>query len=244
MTEILVVDDEPNIRELVKIYLEKEGYKIHLVGTGEQAIAELEKSRPAMVILDIMLPDIDGFAICKEIRKHGEIPVIMLTARKDDVDKILGLELGADDYLTKPFNPRELVARVKAIFRRCSSMRRGGPVIEVGNLRIDLPRREVWIDEHQVKLRNKEFDLLAALAQNRGIVLTRERLLEMVWDTDDYGETRTVDIHIMHIREKISQASINIETVRGMGYKLVEKRELDISSRENINHTGTEQAEI
>ncbi len=160
MEEILVVDDEPNIRELVKLYLEKEGYKIHLAGTGEQALAELGKSRPAMVILDIMLPDIDGFEVCKEIRKHYEIPVIMLTARRDDIDKILGLELGADDYLTKPFNPRELVARVKAVLRRCTFKQNRGSTIEVGNLRIDLPRREVWLDNLQVKLRNKEFDLL------------------------------------------------------------------------------------
>jgi DNA-binding response OmpR family regulator len=145
----------------------------------------------------------------------------MLTARKDDIDKILGLELGADDYLTKPFNPRELVARVRAVLRRYSSGQKAGKPIEVGNLRIDMARREVEIDGKPVKLRTKEFELLTALAQNFGIVLTRERLLEMIWDTDYYGETRTVDIHINHVRDKIEGANVAIETVRSVGYKLV-----------------------
>jgi len=223
MTNILVVDDEPNIQELVKLYLEKEGYRVELAADGRDAISKLEPFKPALVVLDLMLPDIDGFELCREMRKRGEVPVLMLTARKEDIDKILGLEMGADDYMTKPFNPRELVARIKAILRRYSAGQKTGSVIEAGNLHIDLPRREVNINGRQLKLRTKEFDLLTALVQNFGIVLTRERLLEIVWDTDYYGETRTVDIHITHVRDKIADASVGIETVRGVGYKLVNK---------------------
>ena len=223
MTNILVVDDEPNIQELVKLYLEKEGYRIELAGNGKDAISRIDTFRPALVVLDLMLPDIDGYEVCREIRKRGEAAVLMLTARKEDVDKIVGLELGADDYITKPFNPRELVARIKAILRRYSTGQKTGGMIEAGNLRMDLPRREVDIDGWQIKLRTREFDLLAALVQNFGIVLTRERLLELIWDTDFYGETRTVDIHIAHVRDKIEGASVAIETVRGVGYKLINK---------------------
>lgn len=223
MTNILVVDDEPNIQELVRLYLEKEGYRIELAGTGKDAISKLDNFKPALVVLDLMLPDIDGYEVCREIRKRGEVAVLMLTARKEDVDKIVGLELGADDYMTKPFNPRELVARIKAVLRRYSTGQKKGHVIEAGNLHMDLPRREVEINGRQLKLRTKEFDLLAALVQNFGIVLTRERLLELIWDTDFYGETRTVDIHITHVRDKIEGANVAIETVRGVGYKLVNK---------------------
>jgi two-component system, OmpR family, alkaline phosphatase synthesis response regulator PhoP len=223
MTNILVVDDEPNIQELVKLYLEKEGYRVELSGNGRDAIIKLESFKPALVVLDLMLPDIDGFEVCREIRKRGEVPVLMLTARKEDIDKILGLELGADDYMTKPFNPRELAARTKAILRRYSAGQKPGHVIESGNLHMDLARREVDIDGRQIKLRTKEFDVLSALMQNFGIVLTRDRLLEIVWDTDFYGESRTIDIHITHVRDKIADASVGIETVRGVGYKLVNK---------------------
>jgi DNA-binding response OmpR family regulator len=170
-----------------------------------------------------MLPDIDGFEVCRQIRKKSDIPILMLTARKEDVDKIVGLELGADDYLTKPFNPRELVARVKAILRRYQSGLRPGQAIEVGNLRIDPARHEATVDGQPLRLRTKEFDLLATLAQNLGVVLTRDRLLEMVWETDYYGETRTVDIHINHLRDKLSGANASIETVRGLGYKMTLK---------------------
>jgi len=223
MTTILVVDDEPNILELAKLYIEQEGYRVEGVGNGNDALSRLDTAKPALVVLDLMLPDIDGFEVCRQIRKKSDVPILMLTARKEDIDKIVGLELGADDYLTKPFNPRELVARVKAILRRYQAGLRPGQAIEVGNLSIDSARREVTIDGQPLTLRTKEFDLLATLAQNLGIVLTREQLLDMVWGTDYYGETRTVDIHINHVRDKISGSNASIETVRGIGYKMVLK---------------------
>ncbi len=223
MTTILVVDDEPNIVELAKLYLEQEGYRVERVGNGSDALLKLNSAKPSLIVLDLMLPDIDGFEVCRQIRKKSDIPILMLTARKEDVDKIVGLELGADDYLTKPFNPRELVARVKAILRRYQSGLRPGQAIEVGNLRIDPARHEATVDGQPLRLRTKEFDLLATLAQNLGVVLTRDRLLEMVWETDYYGETRTVDIHINHLRDKLSGANASIETVRGIGYKMTLK---------------------
>jgi len=223
MTTILVVDDEPNIVELAKLYLEQEGYRVERVGNGSDALLKLNSAKPSLIVLDLMLPDIDGFEVCRQIRKKSDVPILMLTARKEDVDKIVGLELGADDYLTKPFNPRELVARVKAILRRYQSGLRPGQAIEVGNLRIDPARHETTIDGQPLRLRTKEFDLLATLAQNLGVVLTRDRLLEMVWETDYYGETRTVDIHINHLRDKLSGANASIETVRGIGYKMTLK---------------------
>ena len=223
MTTILVVDDEPNILELAKLYLEQEGYRVEGVGNGNDALSRLDTAKPALVVLDLMLPDIDGFEVCRQIRKKSDVPILMLTARKENIDKIVGLELGADDYLTKPFNPRELVARVKAILRRYQAGLRPGQAIEVGNLRIDSSQREVTIDGQPLTLRTKEFDLLATLAQNLGIVLTREQLLETVWETGYYGETRTVDIHINHLRDKLSRSSASIETVRSIGYKMVLK---------------------
>jgi DNA-binding response OmpR family regulator len=223
MTTILVVDDEPNILELAKLYLEQEGYRVEVVGNGNDALLKLNSVKPSLIILDLMLPDIDGFEVCRQIRKQSDVPILMLTARREDVDKIVGLELGADDYLTKPFNPRELVARVKAILRRYKSGLKPGQAIEVGNLHIDLARREATVDSQPLRLRTKEFDLLATLAQNPGVVLTRERLLEMVWETDYYGETRTIDIHINHLRDKLSEANASIETVRGIGYKMILK---------------------
>jgi DNA-binding response OmpR family regulator len=223
MTTVLVVDDEPNIVALAKLYLEQEGYRVEGVGNGNDALSKMNSIKPSLIILDLMLPDINGFEVCREIRKKSDVPILMLTARKEDIDKIVGLELGADDYITKPFNPRELVARVKAILRRYKAGLKSGEAIEVGNLRIDPARREASIGQQPLRLRTKEFDLLATLAQNLGVVLTRDRLLEIVWETDYYGETRTVDIHINHLRDKLSGANVSIETVRGIGYKMILK---------------------
>ena len=223
MVTILVVDDEPNIVELAKLYLEQDGYRVAAAASGSDALSKLDAIKPALIVLDLMLPDIDGFEVCRRIRRKSDIPILMLTARKEDVDKIVGLELGADDYLTKPFNPRELVARVKAILRRYQAGLRPGRAIDVGNLRIDPSRQEATIDGQPLRLRTKEFALLATLAQNLGVVHSREQLLEMVWGFDYYGETRTVDVHINHLRQRIAVADASIETVRGTGYKLVLK---------------------
>jgi DNA-binding response OmpR family regulator len=219
MTTLLLVDDEKNIIELERLYLEKEGYKIEVAFDGHSAIEKFRALKPAAVILDLMLPGLDGLEVCRRIRHESDVPIIMLTARDQDVDKIVGLELGADDYLTKPFNPRELVARVKAIFRRASPSPKTQR-LAVGDLTVDLDRREATAGTRRLELRTKEFDLLAAFAQNPGIVLTRERLLEIAWGFDFAGETRTVDVHVAHLRKKLADSKTQIETVSGVGYKL------------------------
>ena len=221
MPKILVVDDEPNIIELAKLYLEREGYQVEGVANGQDALSRQSTLNPDLIVLDLMLPDIDGFDVCRQIRTRGDVPILMLTARKEDIDKIVGLELGADDYLTTPFNPRELVARVRAILRRYQSGLKPSDTIEVGKLLIDLSRHEVAVDRQPVKLRTKEFNLLATFAQNLGMVLSRERLLELVWGFDYYGESRTVDVHVNHLRDKIAGSDVNIDTVRGTGYKMI-----------------------
>lgn len=220
MPKILVVDDEPNIIELAKLYLGREGYELIEATNGNDALSRQKMDNPDLIILDLMLPDIDGYEVCRQIRTGSDVPILMLTARREDIDKIVGLELGADDYLTKPFNPRELVARVKAILRRFQTGLKPGDTVELGNLRIDFPRQEVRIGDKPVKLRTKEFALLAAFAQSPGIVLSREKLLEIVWGFDFYGESRTVDVHVNHLREKIAGSGAQIETVRGTGYKI------------------------
>jgi two-component system alkaline phosphatase synthesis response regulator PhoP/two-component system response regulator ResD len=221
MTRILVVDDEKNIVELAKLYLRQEGYDVITAADGAAALEQCRAERPDLVVLDIMLPQIDGWEVCRRLRQAGRIPIIMLTARSDDVDKIVGLELGADDYMVKPFNPRELVARVKAVLRRSEGTLGQPAALNLGNLRIDTARREVWVADQSVSLRAKEFDLLAYLARHRGLVLSRDQLLNAVWGYDFYGDTRTVDVHIAHLRDKLSGSDVTIETVWGIGYKLV-----------------------
>lgn len=220
---ILVVDDEENIVDLVRLYLEQEGFRVESASDGASALDMIAQDEPSLVVLDIMLPEIDGLEVCRRTRAKSEVPIVMLTARDEDIDKIVGLEIGADDYLTKPFNPRELVARVKAILRRMERPERGdGKPIHVGDLRIDPARREVHIGEQEVALRTKEFDLLLAFAENPGIVFTREKLLNVVWGFDFYGQTRTVDVHIAHLRKRLANSeTVQIETVTGVGYKLV-----------------------
>jgi DNA-binding response OmpR family regulator len=172
-----------------------------------------------------MLPDIDGFEVCRQIRAKSKVPILMLSARREDVDKIIGLELGADDYLAKPFNPHELVARVKAILRRSQAEAVPAQIIDVFGIHIDILKREVIIKNEPLKLRTKEFDLLTVFAQNPDVVLSRERLLNQVWGYDYYGETRTVDVHVNHLRDKLEGATADIETYRGTGYKLVSHKE-------------------
>jgi DNA-binding response OmpR family regulator len=221
MKTILVVDDAPNIVELLRLYLEGAGFGVVVATDGPAAVELHRKQRPDLVILDVMLPGMDGFEVCRAIRREADTPVLMLTARTDDVDAIVGLELGADDYVTKPFNPRALVARVKAILRRTDGTVRLGRPIEVGSLRIDPRRREVVVGERALELRGREFDLLAALARDPGVVLSREALLEDVWGTDFPGETRTVDVHVSELRRKLGPDGPAIESVRGIGYRLI-----------------------
>jgi DNA-binding response OmpR family regulator len=220
--KILVVDDEQNIRDLASLYLEKEGFTVETAENGRAAVERFAQVQPALVILDVMMPEMDGFDVCRELRREHDVPILMLTARSDDIDKIVGLELGADDYMTKPFNPREMVARVKAILRRFEGGRKAQNAITVANLSVDRARREARIDGQEINLRTKEFDLLAAFAENPGIALTREQLLESVWGYEYAGETRTVDVHVQHLRSKLTGAQVTIETLRGVGYKLIE----------------------
>jgi DNA-binding response OmpR family regulator len=215
---ILVVDDEPNIADLVDLYLTREGFRVVKRATGEDGLEAVREQRPRLVVLDVGLPDIDGLEVCKRIRQTSQLPVIFLTARDGEIDRVLGLELGGDDYLTKPFSPAELVARVKAVLRRAD----GGPppeVVQVGDLAIDTGRREVRAGEAPVDLTTKEFDLLRFLAERPGLALSRQQILDGVWGYDWFGDARTVDVHIAQVRKKLGDA-IEITTVRGIGYRL------------------------
>jgi two-component system, OmpR family, alkaline phosphatase synthesis response regulator PhoP len=227
---ILLVDDEPSIVQLARMYLEREGFRTESANDGEAALEKVARQYPALVVLDVMLPKLDGFEVCRRLRAmQNSIAILMLTARDEDIDKILGLELGADDYLTKPFNPRELVARVKAILRRGERSVKADDTapIYIGDLTIDAARREVKLSGNQdgstrdLDLRTQEFDLLLTLAEHRGLVLSREQILQKAWGFDFYGQTRTVDVHVAHLRKKLEQSSVKIETVTGVGYKLI-----------------------
>ena len=220
---ILLVDDEPSIIQLSRMYFERDGFRVQEVGDGESALEAVTKYRPALIVLDVMLPKLDGFEVCRSLRIKGDqTPIIMLTARDEDIDKILGLELGADDYLTKPFNPRELIARVKAILRRSDGKKQAdGKPLHRGDLTVDPVSREVSVASQTLDLRTQEFDLLLTLAEQPGRVFTREQLLQLAWVFDFYGQTRTVDVHIAHLRKKLEGSTVKIETVTGVGYKLV-----------------------
>ena len=221
---ILLVDDEPSIIQLAKLYLEQEGYQTVAAGDGQTALDAVAKLKPALVVLDIMLPALDGFDVCRSLRAEGNpVLIIMLTARDDDIDKIVGLELGADDYMTKPFNPRELVARVRAMLRRTQRAGEASDqaVIHLNDLTIDPSRREARLGETALDLRTQEFDLLMAFVEHKSLVLTREQLLNLAWGYDYLGQTRTVDVHVAHLRKKMAGGLVKIETVTGVGYKLV-----------------------
>ena len=222
-SKVLVVDDEVHIVELARLYLTREGYEVEGVGDGNQAMARFVQLKPDLVILDIMLPGTDGLTICKEIRKQSQVPIIMLTARDEITDKVVGLEVGADDYLTKPFHPQELVARAKALLRRARVEPDQPKLIRAGKLEVDLERHEVRHGKAKVQLRPKEFDLLALLARHPGRVFQRSELLDLVWGYDFPGYTRTVDVHVQQVREKLAAAGItdpSIQTVWGVGYRL------------------------
>ena len=221
---ILVVDDEQNIIDLVTAYLGKEGYEVHAAMDGAAGLKAARAFKPDLIVLDIMLPGMDGIELLGQLRRESDVYVIMLTAKSEETDKIVGLSVGADDYLTKPFSPRELVARVKAALRR---LRVGGSTVEGATLtfrhiRIDVGRRQVWVDDKPVELTAIEFDLLKTLAEHQGLVLSRDQLLEKVWGYDFYGEERVVDVHIGHIRQKLGDERF-VATVRGVGYRFVDE---------------------
>jgi two-component system alkaline phosphatase synthesis response regulator PhoP len=223
---VLVVEDEASIASFVSLYLKNAGYGVKTASTGTDALSKAAGGDVSLIILDLMLPDIDGIEVCRRIRRSSDVPILMLTARDEDVDKIIGLEVGADDYLTKPFNPRELVARVKSILRRAAPERREPETKQIrhGELTIDAGRREVKVGQDEVQLAPKEFDLLWELLDHRGLVLTRDQLLERVWGYTFAGDTRTVDVHVRQLRRKLGDAS-PIVTVWGVGYKVSPSKE-------------------
>ncbi len=224
-TKILVIDDEPSIRNLVTSYLRAEGYEYYTASDGPSGLKAVRAYQPDVIVLDIMLPGMDGIEVLGQLRRESDVYVIMLTAKAEETDKVIGLSVGADDYLTKPFSPRELMARIKAALRR---MRAGsnlpqGEIITTDHLRIDPISRQVWLDAAPVELTSTEFDLLLTLAEHRGMVLSREQLLEKVWGGEYFGEIRVVDVHLGHVRQKLGEHH-NITTVRGIGYRFERER--------------------
>jgi DNA-binding response OmpR family regulator len=215
---IVVVDDEPNIADLVDLYLARDGYRVLKAASGEAGLAAVRNHHPRLVVLDVGLPDIDGLEVCRRLRQTSNIPVIFLTARDGEVDRVLGLELGGDDYVTKPFSPAELVARVKAVLRRVEGAATPD-VVQAGPVTIDVGRREVLVDDVAVEFTTKEFDLLRFLAERPGLALSRQQILDGVWGYDWFGDARTVDVHIAQVRKKLGDRLV-ITTVRGVGYRL------------------------
>jgi phosphate regulon transcriptional regulator PhoB len=228
-TKILVVDDEENIVKLVSYNLTQEGYQVIIATDGQEALTKAQQENPDLMILDLMLPKVDGLDICRELRKNSstsELPIIILSAKEEEIDKILGLELGADDYVTKPFSPRELIARVKAVLRRTDYSLAGqtGKILQAQGIELDLRKHQVKVAGSEINLTPKEFNLLSNLIKHPGQVFSRDNLLKKVWDYNYHGDTRTVDVHIRRLRKKISQHSSqqHIITVRGVGYKFTD----------------------
>ena len=222
---ILVVEDEPDVVELLEFNLRGAGFEVVSAGDGAEALKKAREHTPALVILDLMLPEVDGLEVCKILRRHpatAAVPIIMLTAKASEIDRVLGLELGADDYVTKPFSPRELVLRVKALLRRGATVEKKEDVLHLGELVIDIPRHSVIAQGKPVDLTATEFKLLTTLAQRRGRVQSREQLLQDVWEYDSLIDTRTVDTHMRRLREKLGKAARYLDTVRGVGYRFVE----------------------
>jgi DNA-binding response OmpR family regulator len=224
MPTILLVEDETTLAETLRYNLEREGFSVMIAADGVQGLDQARREPPDLIVLDIMLPRLDGFSVCRIIRQESDVPIMMLTARQDEVDRIAGLELGADDYISKPFSLGEFLARVRAIMRRSDRQPRAGAraVLEAGPLRVDTSRRRAWRDGQELTLPQKEFDLLTCLVRNHGIALSRDLLLERVWGLDFIGDSRTVDVHIRWLREKIEPDPARpryIQTVRGIGYR-------------------------
>ncbi len=216
----LVIEDDEAIGALVGAYLEQAGFDVVRECTGEGGLDAAERQQPRFVVLDLGLPDFDGFELCRRLRGSNDVPILILTARDEEADRIIGLELGADDYVTKPFSPRELVARVRAVLRRVDPVPSDPHLIEVGELRIDLRSRTVTLAQASIQLRTLEFELLAELARHAGQVVTRDRLLDRVWGLSFAGGTRTVDVHVAQLRKKLGRQLI--QTVRGVGYRILE----------------------
>jgi two-component system, OmpR family, alkaline phosphatase synthesis response regulator PhoP len=216
---ILLVEDEPSVGELVRGYLSRDGYRVVWVRSGEEALVELDRHPFRMVLLDIGLPGKDGFEVCREMRRRSDVPIVMLTARDEEPDRVVGLEVGADDYLTKPFSPRELVARMKAIFRR-TERHEHHDRLELADVVVDREARDVTVAGRAVELTAKEFDLLAFFVANAGVVVSRDLLLDRVWGQEYPGGTRTVDVHVAQLRRKLGRPAL-IRTLRGAGYKAV-----------------------
>nr|BAL52742.1 two-component system, OmpR family, alkaline phosphatase synthesis response regulator PhoP [uncultured Chloroflexota bacterium] len=223
--KILIVDDEPGILNLVSAYLRPEGFEVYTASDGPSGLKAARAYKPDVIVLDIMLPGMDGLEVLNRLRRESNVYIILLTARTEETDKIVGLSIGADDYVTKPFSPRELVARIKAALRRLQllSQEEGEGRLNFRHIQIDLDGRKVFVEGEEIDLTPTEFELLKALAQNAGRVMSRERLLEKVWETDYYGELRVVDVHIGHIRQKIGHPEL-ITTVRGVGYRFEDER--------------------
>ncbi len=223
MTKVLVVEDEESFSEAISFMLRKEGFEVAVAADGNAALVEFDKGGADIVLLDLMLPGLSGTEVCREIRKRSKVPVIMVTAKDSEIDKVVGLELGADDYVTKPFSSRELIARIKAVLRRTGeAIEDQSDVIEIGPIRIDVERHAVSVSGNPVKLPLKEFDLLLMLMRNAGRVLTRGQLIDRIWGSDYVGDTKTLDVHVKRIRAKIETDPANPEhllTVRGLGYK-------------------------
>ena len=219
---VVLVEDDPNIAGLVDMYLRRDGFRVFQAADGATGLDLIEQHRPKMVILDIGLSsDVDGLRLCRELRAVSTVPIIMLTARDGEIDRIVGLELGADDYVTKPFSPRELVARIRAVLRRSDGAARAGldPILGIGDVEVDTARREVRLRGDPVSLTAREFDLLQYLAENRGLALSRRQLLDGVWGYDWVGDERTVDVHVLQLRRKLGDA-LEVTTMRGVGYRL------------------------
>ena len=224
---VLVVEDEENLLKAIKYNLEKDGYKVQSAMDGEQGLELARRLEPSMIILDIMLPKLDGIEVCRILRRESNVPILMLTAKSEEIDRVVGLELGADDYVTKPFSMRELLARTKAILRRYSlsasdNAKDSGKVLKAGKLEVNISKHVVTLDGATLELKPREFDLLALLVENAGRALTRDQILESIWGRDYYGDTRTVDVHIRWLREKIEGdpgSPKRIITIRGVGYR-------------------------
>jgi DNA-binding response OmpR family regulator len=217
---VLVVEDDPNIADLVELYLRRDGFLVHQAADGETALRTIRERRPQLVVLDLGLPGaVDGLEVCRQVRASSDLPIIMVTARDDEIDRVLGFELGADDYVTKPFSPRELVSRVKAVLRRAEGTNRRAPaVLRAGELEVDTGRREARVGGEPVALATREFDLLQFLCENRGLALSRRQLLDGVWGADWVGDDRTVDVHVRQLRKKLGDA-LPLDTVWGVGYR-------------------------